>query len=478
MDRTWQDTPSLDDHWGRAVWALGSVVARRPDLAEATLAHFTVAARRRSQFPRAMAFAALGAAEVLHASPGNPEARSLLGSAAALIGPPTRRTDWRWPEPRLSYANAVLAEALLVAGTQPGQGRILADGLAMLRWLVDIETNDGRLSVTPVDGWAIGEPRPGFDQQPIEVATLADAAARALDLTGDQRWKDTVLLCEAWFRGANDRGTPMLDPRSGGCCDGLEPTGRNENQGAESTLAMISTLQQAHRLGSAGRDRPAMTDLVRRSSTVLYPDSHRVVARPFVPGPALSGPRISRAEAVLDRVLDLTDAEVAAVGAAVRTRFRARHRDLDAIFEEHAALVAHLFPRSATPGAERRQLIGAYFTQEYAVEAAALFNPSMVAHPDQSGLAAGELRFVMSMRALGEGHISSIEFRSGVLAHGDSIRFDEQSPFARTGRVRRETVRSLSAARAGDLRGAVPSTRGPGRTNLWCASCSARSTAG
>ncbi|WP_216908640.1 glycosyltransferase [Nocardia noduli] len=251
-DRSWQDEPSLDDHWGRALWALGSVAARTPEHADIALAQFSIGARQRSRFPRAMAFAALGAAEVLRAHPANPVAGELLFDAAALIGAPTRRLDWRWPEPRLRYANAVLAEALLAAGALlPGHGRTHADGLAMLRWLLDIETSGDHLSVTPVDGWATGEPRPGFDQQPIEVSTLADACARAYDDTGDTAWQDAVLLCEAWFRGTNDIDTPLIDPISGGCCDGLEPSGRNENQGAESTLALISTQQQARRLTRA-----------------------------------------------------------------------------------------------------------------------------------------------------------------------------------------------------------------------------------
>ncbi|MFJ1460601.1 glycosyltransferase [Nocardia sp. N2S4-5] len=247
-DRCWQDEPSLDDHWGRALWALGAVVARRPDLAETALAHFMIAAEQRPESARAMAFGALGAVEVLRKYPENHCARNLLVDAAALIGAPTRRLDWRWPEPRLQYANAVLAEALLAVGSLPGRERTHADGLAMLRWLLETETTGDHLSVTPVDGWAVGEDRPGFDQQPIEVATLADACARAYHDTGDQRWKDAVMLCEAWFRGANDIDTPLLDPDSNGCSDGLEPTGRNENQGAESTLALLSTQQQARRL--------------------------------------------------------------------------------------------------------------------------------------------------------------------------------------------------------------------------------------
>ncbi|WP_416565001.1 glycosyltransferase [Nocardia testacea] len=247
-DRHWQDEPSLDDHWGRALWALGTVVAHRPDLARTALVRFTAAARQRPRSARAMAFGALGAAEVLRVDPVNRCARDFLDDTAKLVGAPTRRFDWRWPEPRLEYANAVLAEALLAVGSVPGKERIRADGLAMLRWLLETEAAGDHLSVTPVDGWTTGEPRPGFDQQPAEVACLADACARAYDVTGDRHWKDAVMLCEAWFRGANDIGTPLLDPKSNGCSDGLEHTGRNENQGAEATLALLSTQQQARRL--------------------------------------------------------------------------------------------------------------------------------------------------------------------------------------------------------------------------------------
>lgn len=183
------------------------------------LACFTVAARQRARSARAMAFGALGAVEVLRAHPGNRCAREFSSDTANVVGPPTRRSDWWWPEPRLQYANAVLAEALLAVGSLPGKERILADGLAMLRRLLATETAGDHLSVTPVDGWAIGEPRPGFDQQPVEVTCLADA----------------------WFRGSNDIGVPLLDPDSFGCSDGLEATDRKENQGAESTPALIST---------------------------------------------------------------------------------------------------------------------------------------------------------------------------------------------------------------------------------------------
>jgi hypothetical protein len=208
-----------------------------------------------------MAFAGLGAAEVLTVHPHDPAARALLADAATLIAPQDPLLGmaqvvvpgWRWPEDRLSYANAALAETLVAAGSLLGVWKWLTEGLGMLGWLLDTETDTaaGHVSVSPAAGWGLGEPRPQFDQQPIEVAALADACARAFDVTGDPRWRAAVGRCAAWFEGANDSGTALHDRESGGGCDGLEPEGRNENQGAESTIAMISTFQQAHQLGVA-----------------------------------------------------------------------------------------------------------------------------------------------------------------------------------------------------------------------------------
>jgi hypothetical protein len=244
----WQDESSFEDCWGRAVWALGTTVARMPQLADRAMLMFDTSAVGRSPWPRAMAFAGLGAAEVLTVRPDNRRAAALLAAAATAVGRPPTHGDWRWTQPRLHYANAALAETLLAAGDLLHKPTMLGDGLAMLRWLRETESGPTGLSVTPVGGWVTGEPRPGFDQQPIEIAALADAFARALQITGDPVWREGVLRCARWFLGENDAQTPLYDPVSGGGCDGLERGGRNENQGAESTLAVISTFQQAHRL--------------------------------------------------------------------------------------------------------------------------------------------------------------------------------------------------------------------------------------
>jgi hypothetical protein len=244
----WQDKAGFEDCWGRALWGLGTAVARLPELSGRAMVLFDVSAIGRSPWPRAMAFAGLGAAEVLSVFPEHARAAALLSDAVTVIGKPATQRDWRWSEPRLHYANGALAETLLAAGTLLHDPAVLADGFDMLRWLRSVESGPAGLSVTPVGGWAIGEPRPGFDQQPIEVAALADAFARALQITGDPLWREGVDRCARWFLGENDAQAPLYDPVSGGGCDGLERCGRNENQGAESTLAVISTFQQAHRL--------------------------------------------------------------------------------------------------------------------------------------------------------------------------------------------------------------------------------------
>jgi hypothetical protein len=248
-DRCWQDTPGLGDWWGRALWGLGSTVAHadRAWVRAAARALFDDAARRRSPSPRAMVFAALGAAEVLVPHPDDGPSRQLLRDAVAAIGPIPAEPAWPWPESRLRYANAAVAEVLIAGGCLLPDERALADGLRVLTWLVDLQTHHGRLSVVPSTGWDPGQGPPAFDQQPIEVAALAAACARAHTVTGASRWAATVRLARDWFLGVNDAGVRLADRATGGCGDGLRADGVNTNQGAESTLALLSTFQLERR---------------------------------------------------------------------------------------------------------------------------------------------------------------------------------------------------------------------------------------
>jgi hypothetical protein len=250
--RRWTDRPGVEDCWGRALWGLGTAAAReasdtwRID----ALVRFEASARQRSPWSHAMAFAGLGAAEVLTAHPGHHLARQLLLDSATAVDLPDLDDSWRWPEARLTYASAALPEVLIAAGAAFARDDLLKRGLERLSWLLDEETLSGHLSVTPVGGRGNGDARPGFDQQAIEVAALADACARAAQVTGEERWAGGVAAAVAWFLGDNDGHVVMYDPASGGGYDGLTPDGPNTNQGAESTLAMVSTLQHARNLAA------------------------------------------------------------------------------------------------------------------------------------------------------------------------------------------------------------------------------------
>ena len=246
-DGEWHDEPSSRDWWGRALWALGTTVARSEELADEAQALFDRSVTLRSSWLRPMTFAALGAAEVLSVRPEHRSARALLCAAAQRIAVPSVEGEWPWPESRLQYANAALPQVLMAAGSLLDEPHWQEQGLAMLEWLVTVETRGEHLSVTPVGGWVLGEARPGFDQQPIEVAALADACAVAFGLTANPLWSHTLERCAQWFDGVNDVGVALWNPADGSGCDGLERLGRNENCGAESTLSMLATFQQVSR---------------------------------------------------------------------------------------------------------------------------------------------------------------------------------------------------------------------------------------
>ncbi len=248
----WEDEPSLEDCWGRCIWGLGTAAAHSDVSLVRRLAvvQFERAVQVRSPWPRAMSFAALGAAELLSVDPGQRAARKLLTHYADTVAKPNGDAVWPWPEPRLTYANAVLAEAMIAGGVALDDSTLRQQGLDLLGWLVELETAEGHLSPTPAAGRGPDDLRPAFDQQPIEVSTLADACARAAATDTSSIWPDGVLAAAAWFMGVNDAQQPMWDPETGGGFDGLRADGVNHNQGAESTLAVLSTMQHARRFST------------------------------------------------------------------------------------------------------------------------------------------------------------------------------------------------------------------------------------
>lgn len=170
-----------------------------------------------------------------------------------------------------------------------------------------------------------------------------------------------------------------------------------------------------------------------RQALHLRPDPARVVVRPFKPAtePRDFNPTDkSRANQIVERVLALDSATVAAQLADVLESFLGRHRNLLEIFETRALQMEAAFEGHVPFTLDQRRLIGAYFLHEYSFEAAALFNPSIVGHPDQTGAPAGGRRFILSLRAVGEGHVSSLTFRTGSVTADGSVSIDSPARLA------------------------------------------------
>ena len=167
-----------------------------------------------------------------------------------------------------------------------------------------------------------------------------------------------------------------------------------------------------------------MSIAVTRTQHRLLPDARRVLAKPYLPGEEVILPGPSRALQLLQRIIAIPEAQVRSLLDDILKGFASRHRGFEKILECHFRTVARELDSTAQLSRERRLLIGAYFTHEYSVEAAALFNPSLVLGPDQTDLLAGEQRLIMSLRAVGEGHISSIEFRTGIIASDGALRLE------------------------------------------------------
>lgn len=195
--------------------------------------------------------------------------------------------------------------------------------------------------------------------------------------------------------------------------------------------------------------------MIDRHSIDVRGAMDRVLCRMFVPGEEdlIHGP--SRIPEVVARCLELSDSDVSVTLEAVERDFNNRHRDLRDQFDVHFRAVAHLV---STPiSRERQLLIGAYLTQEYAIEGAAYFNPSIVVHPDEPEGSTGNQRFILSVRAVGEGHISTIVFRSGYIDADGSISLDAASPYASI-RAERYTILRRRYVRQSAVEAGIDST--------------------
>lgn len=236
----WVDVRGPEDAHGRALWGLGCALATHDP--SRVFPVFSGGLDLDTLHARSNAYAVFGAVAALTAWPSAPRVEKFLRRTAHRL-PRPRRAAWAWPEPRLTYDNARIPEALIAAGSTLDDDSMVSDGLTLLEWLMQVERAGSGFSFTPVGGRGPGESGPAFDQQPIEAWAMADACLRAAMVDGGTQWETGLTDAADWFLGRNDTGAVLYDGRTGAGYDGLEAKGVNENRGAESTLAALGALQ-------------------------------------------------------------------------------------------------------------------------------------------------------------------------------------------------------------------------------------------
>jgi hypothetical protein len=260
-DGTWLEVEGSEDCHGRAMASLAFTIncAQDSSIREAARRLFDRAlpAARSLHALRAAASSLLACDGAIDAGVGAGAKATfelLAGRLAEAFGPTSLTPDWRWPEPILTYENALLPRALIVAGRRLGDTSMILGACLVLDWLIEAQTSsEGMFSPVGNRGWwPRGGAKSQYDQQPIEAMSLLLAAEAALAATGDERYRSAAEMAYGWFLGANDGGVAVAMPLAGACHDGLTPTGLNGNRGAESTLAWLVALEHMRTLRAAG----------------------------------------------------------------------------------------------------------------------------------------------------------------------------------------------------------------------------------
>jgi hypothetical protein len=252
MDGSWIGGPGSNDSFGRAMLALGEAVGTAPDaeMVERAGVLFDKALPKavRMTSPRAQASVVLG----LAAMPTDPTRTIVMRTLGTDLHARFRsfaRPGWPWPEPAVTYENGLLPRAMIVIGHRLGATTMLAIGLQVLDWLIEVQTApDGHLSPIGNGWWAHDGTKSQFDQQPIEPTGLLLACEAAYAATGRGRYAAAMERCYAWFLGDNDLRVKVADPVRGAGRDGITPTGVNVNEGAESTLMWLIALEHIRAL--------------------------------------------------------------------------------------------------------------------------------------------------------------------------------------------------------------------------------------
>jgi glycosyltransferase involved in cell wall biosynthesis len=255
-DRKWLEEVGSEDSHGRAIWALGNVLGRSQNAglrgAAGRLFQAAVPATLIFSSPRAWAFSVLGLQAYLDWFPGDRAIqgiRNTLANRLLDIYERSHSAAWHWFEKSLSYSNARLSQALMLAGRRSNNKRMIAVGIESLQWLIAIQHCGDRDIFVPIGSsgtFAEGGERARFDQQPVEACATISACLEAFRLTREEHWRQEADRVFKWFLGNNDLQVPLYDASTGGCRDGLHPDRVNENQGAESTLSFLIALLEMH----------------------------------------------------------------------------------------------------------------------------------------------------------------------------------------------------------------------------------------
>jgi len=251
-DRRWLEDVGSDDSHGRALWSLGKVLGLSQNAglrgAAGRLFEAAVPATLAFTSPRAWAYCILGMQAYLDWFPGDrviQSARNVLANRLLNIYERSHSDSWKWFEKSLSYSNARLSQALILAGWRSNNQRMIEAGMDSLKWLVAEQHRDDKEIFVPIgsNGFFIeGNEKARFDQQPVEACATVSACLEVYRLTEESQWLEEARRVFAWFLGKNDLQVPLYDALTGGCRDGLHPDRVNENQGAESTLSFLTAL--------------------------------------------------------------------------------------------------------------------------------------------------------------------------------------------------------------------------------------------
>ena len=390
--------------------------------------------------------------------------RELLADRLLSMLSATATEDWCWFENGLAYDNPRLSQAMIQTGLATRRPEYIEAGLRSLRWLMSLQTSP------PVSSDR-SEPRVSASLASGPKHSTSSRSRRGGDFrlprSGACRrgaeWPAGARRAFAWFLGENDLKTTLIDSDIGSCSDGLHPDRPNENSGAESVLSYLLGLVEIRQFErAAARDRAKPRPIARPAahrSAVAHERSRGGVC----PSPSFSTARLCICARIRrgsscdpsDRPLSReTSIRSTGRGPTISStecfgwipkplatdgkragEFRRPSPEPDRYFRDPRRRDGSGFEPHAISSQTQRRLIGAYFLHEYSFEASALFNPSIVRHPDQAGAPENGCRFILSLRAVGEGHISSLTFRSGSIAADGSVTIDPAARLASVPKV-------------------------------------------